>query len=136
MVCLSLSVLGGQLRLQAYRQLDRDFTFRLASPSKLVQSGIYAYIQHPSYIGGVLLIFCYSGLIIRTDGVLSCLMVNPFLSIILRGVVYLNCLHMVGGVVFSFPPRIRQEEALLRQTFGHDWEVYHGKTARFIPFLV
>lgn len=47
-------------------------------------------------------------------------------------------LWMVVGVVrigsFGYL-RVRDEEKMLRETFGEEWEVYHARTARFIPGL-
>jgi protein-S-isoprenylcysteine O-methyltransferase Ste14 len=31
--------------------------------------------------------------------------------------------------------RIRDEEEMLKEAFGKEWEEYHSKTARFIPGL-
>lgn len=130
-----LCLFAGHLRLLAYRQLQENFTFRLAKPTKLIKSGIYAYIQHPSYLGGALFLFCYAGLIVRLDGVLNCWMCSPPLFLVLMGVVYTNAVFLVIALMFTFPSRILQEEALLRQSFGSEWEVYHRSTARLIPWL-
>ena len=31
------------------------------------------------------------------------------------------------------PPRVKDEEDMLRREFGKEWEVWASKTARFIP---
>ena len=57
--CL-LAVAGGIIRLACYRELGTLFTFELSirKDHKLITSGPYAYVRHPSYAG---LIFLYSG---------------------------------------------------------------------------
>src|ERR1700760_951759 len=41
---------AGIIRITAFYYLDKNFTFELAVPNKLVTTGIYAYVQHPSYL--------------------------------------------------------------------------------------
>ena len=126
---------GGHLRLLSYRHLEKNFTFRLARPERLIRSGPYAFMQHPSYTGGFMSLFFYSGLVIRPDGVLSCWMSNGPWSTVLKGFVYFNYIFLVVAVLLTFPSRILKEEELLRQTFGTEWEEYHLKTARLIPWI-
>ncbi|KAI9928597.1 hypothetical protein ASPWEDRAFT_65659 [Aspergillus wentii DTO 134E9] len=123
---------GGYLRLLAYSQLRGNFTFRLARPSELVQDGIYAWIQHPSYTGAVLLIACYCGLFLRPGGVLGCWLGSASLNILVYG----NWIFLAMAMVLTYPPRISREEKMLHDTFGKVWEDYHRRTARFIPLVV
>ncbi|KAJ8104669.1 hypothetical protein ONZ43_g7742 [Nemania bipapillata] len=63
---------GVPLRLRSYATLGKNFTFALAEPDRLTTSGIYRYVQHPSYTGLVTLILCNVSLVGRIDGALSC----------------------------------------------------------------
>ena len=40
-----------------------------------------------------------------------------------------------GFVVVSMGTRVRDEEAMLKEAFGKEWEEWHRKTSRFIPGL-
>ncbi|KAJ5481866.1 hypothetical protein N7475_000678 [Penicillium sp. IBT 31633x] len=126
-----VSLFGGYLRLVAYMQLRENFTFRLARPSQIVKTGIYAWVQHPSYSGAALLIFCYCGLVMRADGVLSCWLGG----ILLHGIVYANWVYLVWAVTVVFPLRITKEEKMLRDGVGKEWEDYNRQTARLVPHV-
>ncbi len=41
---------------------------------------------------------------------------------------------VIGFCVLAI--RVRDEEALLKTTFGTEWEEYHRRTKRFIPGLI
>ena len=51
-----LTVIGAIIRLASYRELGRLFTFDLSirKGHKLVTTGPYSYIRHPSYTGAIL----------------------------------------------------------------------------------
>jgi protein-S-isoprenylcysteine O-methyltransferase Ste14 len=132
---LPLCLFAGHLRLFAFRQLQKSFTFRLAKPSKLVTSGIYAWLQHPSYTGVAVLSTCYAGIIIRADGILACWMHCPVSSLTLQIFVHANMIFISIAILLTYPARIVREEALLRKCFGQEWEEYHRSTARLIPWL-
>lgn len=40
-VCLTLIFIFGTMRIMAYRQLGRDFIYKLAPPPKLITAGLY-----------------------------------------------------------------------------------------------
>ena len=41
----------------------------------------------------------------------------------------LTTCFMIGGLAF----RVREEEAMLKKAFGNEWELWHARTARFVP---
>ena len=103
---------GGALRLWPVFVLGRRFSGLVAiQPGhKLVTTGIYAVVRHPSYLG----------LIVSTLG-----WVLAFRS--LAGVLL---------TVILIPPilaRIKSEEALLGTQFGDDYEAYRRRTWRLLP---
>lgn len=125
---------GIPLRLASYSSLGRNFTFALAEPDRLTTTGMYRYVQHPSYTGLLVLAACNVALLCRPDGVLSC-WIPPRWYHILRDVEWGLIPVGFSVLMFAMWTRVRQEERLLRTEFGVEWETWHAKTARFIPWL-
>jgi protein-S-isoprenylcysteine O-methyltransferase Ste14 len=131
LVCLSLIYTAGAMRLWAYATLGSSFTFELARPKKLVTTGIYKHIQHPSYPPDVVLCIANFALFTAPDGVMGCFL-PPWLAqwkwpaILAINVIYVPALAV----------RVIDEERMLKETFGKEWEAWHAKTARFIPGVV
>lgn len=127
-------VVFGSLRLYAYRSLGSNFTFQLAAPSKLVKTGIYRYIQHPSYVG-LFAVRCVDFYTLqRLDGVAACLLPRvivgvPWLSEVFGTV-------MAGLSIWVLRIRVKDEEQMMKEKFGENWEVWHQKTARFVPGIL
>jgi protein-S-isoprenylcysteine O-methyltransferase Ste14 len=78
----------------------------------LVTTGPYKYIRHPRYTGGILLAFGMS------------LLYNSWVGLALS-------FAFIGVIIF----RIRDEEDLMQQAFGQEWEHYCQRTRRLVPFL-
>ncbi|KAL4902926.1 hypothetical protein BDW74DRAFT_180225 [Aspergillus multicolor] len=132
---LALVAGGAYLRLGAYAGLGRNFTYELAKPDRLTTSGIYAYLQHPSYTGMALELAGYYGLLVNAlDTPVACL-IPGFLLGFLR--TWELPFLMVQSTIFVsfFTMRIRDEEKMLREKFGRVWEVWHKRTARVIPWV-
>ncbi|PMD60711.1 uncharacterized protein K444DRAFT_612409 [Hyaloscypha bicolor E] len=136
-VVLMSIVIAAPVRLLAFRQLGENFTFRLAKPKVLVKTGLYAYVQHPSYPTNWLILTSNVALLLRLDGILGCLL--P--SCVVRwgmwsgGLRVWPTLLVIMGVfgLFGVGIRVKDEEAMLKREFGREWEKYHRKTKRFIP---
>ncbi|QPC76927.1 hypothetical protein HYE68_007679 [Fusarium pseudograminearum] len=124
---------GIPLRLIPYASLGKNFTFALKTPDQLKTTGIYQYVQHPSYTGVIILVLSNVALLTRLDGPLSC-WIPPQ---------YYNTLYWMLGLmapctaVFFYGTwkRVREEEKMLKAAFGKEWENWHAKTARFIPYI-
>ncbi|KAL4994669.1 hypothetical protein BDV10DRAFT_188791 [Aspergillus recurvatus] len=132
---LTLVALGAFIRLSAYGGLGRNFTYQLAKPNRLVTSGLYKYLQHPSYTGIVLLLAGYGGLVVnRFDTPIACLIPGELLGLLKR---WEPGLFVFAATVLflSLTVRIRDEERMLKEKFGREWEVWHEKTARIIPWI-
>lgn len=125
---------GIPLRLASYALLGKNFTFTLAEPDRLTRTGLYRYVQHPSYTGLLILIVCNVALLCRTDGVLSC-WAPPVWYPLLRMTEWVLAPVGLVGVLFAVWTRVREEERMLRAEFGLEWEIWHACTARFIPWL-
>jgi protein-S-isoprenylcysteine O-methyltransferase Ste14 len=78
----------------------------------LVTAGPYRYLRHPRYLG---IIVSFAGI----------------------SLVYLSwiALILVAGLKLVLIWRIRDEEALMHQEFGTDWEAYTKRSWRLIPFV-
>jgi protein-S-isoprenylcysteine O-methyltransferase Ste14 len=111
---VALFAAGGVLRIWPVFVLGPRFSGLVAIQAghRLVTTGIYAVIRHPSYLG-LLINSLGWGLAFRSGlGVmLAALLVPPLLV------------------------RIRAEERLLRTQFGGDYDAYCTRTARLIPGL-
>ena len=127
------TALASILRLSSFRSLGHHFTYQLAIlPShKLVTTGPYAYIRHPSYIAlpfivlGCALSFTSQGTVLRkwigesnTDGVVLSVLV---------GMLYVG---------WQFVKRAEVEDQVLKEEFGKEWEEWARVVKyRFIPGL-
>lgn len=124
---------GVPLRLVSYSSLGKNFTFALTEPVCLKTTGIYHYVQHPSYTGLAVLIVSNVALLGRIDGVLSCWFSARWYEALHT---WEWTLAFVGLSVpmFGIWVRVRQEERMLQAKFKDDWERWHARTARFIPW--
>jgi protein-S-isoprenylcysteine O-methyltransferase Ste14 len=103
---------GGALRIWPVFVLGRRFSGLVAiQPGhRLVTSGIYGIIRHPSYLG---LLFESLGWAIAFRSGIGLL--------------------LAALTIPLFLVRIRAEESLLRSEFGGDYDVYRARTWRLIP---
>ena len=131
---LALILVGVPLRLIPYASLGKNFTFALTEPDRLTTTGIYRYVQHPSYTGATLVCAGNAMLINRLNGVLSCLIPPRYYQTVhsLGWTLTAVFTALAASMVWT---RVRQEEKLLRSRFGAEWEAWHAKTARFIPWI-
>ncbi|EIW57873.1 uncharacterized protein TRAVEDRAFT_126344, partial [Trametes versicolor FP-101664 SS1] len=125
---------GGGMRISTYRALGSLFTYEvfIKDDHRLVTSGPYRYVRHPSYTGVVLLLLG-THLVHFADGGYATycgLAATP----------------MVCGVWFwkisapfsllSVFRRCPVEDAQLRERFGKEWEKYRQETPyAMLPFL-
>ena len=105
---------GGVLRLAPVFVLGRRFSGLVAiqSEHRLVSSGLYGVIRHPSYLGLFVLSLGW-GLAFRSGvGVILAVLTLPVLL-----------------------ARIDAEERLLSETFGAEYDAYRARTWRLIPYV-
>ena len=103
------------VRWVAITHLGRFFTVNvaIAEDHKLITTGPYRYVRHPSYTG-LSLIFLGFGL---------CM-----LNILSLAAVFLP-------ISVAFIWRMHVEEAALREVFGESYHTYATRTRRIIPFV-
>lgn len=126
--------IAAPIRLLAYSQLGKNFTFRLEKPKNLVKNGLYAYVQHPSYPSLLLVVAAGSFFWLRLDGVAACLL--PSFLVMIKSLSEILALGIIAVVGFGVWLRVKDEEAMLKKEFGKEWIEYHSKTKRFIPWVI
>lgn len=132
-----LILVFGPLRLGAYKNLGKNFTYGLAAPNTLITDGIYQYMQHPSYTGLCVVIAANLALLTRWDASVGCLLSDRVISY-LHAIPHAAELGIALVLLIAVPQlatRVRQEEAMLKELFGDDWVKWNAKTSRFIPGL-
>jgi protein-S-isoprenylcysteine O-methyltransferase Ste14 len=112
---LALIVAGMLFRFTAIYTLGRYFTVDVAirTDHKIVKSGVYRYLRHPSYLG---LLISFFG---------NALAFNSWMAV------------LVGflPVLTVFLYRIKIEEELLISNFGQEYVDYKKGTWRLLPFI-
>ena len=122
-LAIALAIIGGFIRAQCYRELGKHFTFELSihKDHKLVTSGPYSVVRHPSYTGfslttsALCLLHCANGSWARESGFMSTAFGRIFL---LFAVVYWFL------VITAMFPRMREEDRELRRHFGKQWDAW------------
>ncbi|KAF9912281.1 hypothetical protein EC991_000173 [Linnemannia zychae] len=149
-VATALCLLGYALRKWSFVTLDRFFTYQLTirTGHKLVQSGPYTYLRHPSYTGAIInsiafkILIFHQGLwnvftLLASRAASAVLQTKIAIPSSVCGVqtevwaMFAYALVMIYGIAF----RVRNEERMLKSHFGREWDVYASKRWRFIPFV-
>lgn len=131
---LLIIYIGAYIRLSAFGGLGKYFTFHLATPDRLVTTGIYKWVQHPSYTGVLLVQTGLYALFLRWDAAPACWFPEWALSG-LQGWGLSAAVAVMGASLWGMRLRVVDEENMLRQKFGAEWENWHRSTSRFIPGL-
>ena len=131
---LASILMAAPIRLLAFKQLGENFTFRLAKPKRLVKTGLYAYVQHPSYPTDWVVLTSNIAMLLRPDGVLGCVLPSRWVSV---GVKMWPVLLLLSGALGlgAIWVRVQNEEAMLKDHFESEWEEYSQRTKRFVPGL-
>lgn len=133
---LGMIFVGAFIRLSAYGGLGRNFTFHLANPDRLITSGIYQYMQHPSYTGAALVTFGMAGALMRWDTATGACWMQPWMMQSLDGYGYIFAVSWGIFFVSIIRVRVADEEKMLKEQFGKEWEEWHRQTKRFIPGVI
>jgi len=127
-----MTVVGMLIRIQCFRDLGQFFTFDLSilPGHRLVTSGSYRYVRHPSYTGSMLIVvgLAFSHL---TAGSLAveCSVLGPI------GSLYLCTAWWVWTLSVGVSRAIAEDKEL-QKLFGTEWEAYAATTKSwFVPGL-
>jgi protein-S-isoprenylcysteine O-methyltransferase Ste14 len=106
---------GSLLRRHCWRMLGQHFTGNVkASPDQpVVERGVYRWVRHPSYTGGMLM---YMGTGLALTNWLSLLIIT-----------------VAGASAYLY--RVRVEEQALQESLGGRYQEYMRRTKRFVPFV-
>lgn len=106
---------GTIFRIWSIQTLGKYFTATVKTQSnqKIITTGVYGIIRHPSYLGAYLAI------------VGSSFLLNAFIGIFFSTLIML--------IAYGF--RITVEEETLVRTFGEEYTAYQRKTKKLIPYL-
>ena len=126
-----LMVMGTIIRIQCYRELGKHFTFEVTilKDHKLITSGPYSYVRHPSYTGAYL---CLAGIALWYAAQGSWLRESykmPLAWPLLAPVTVHT--FMAGLVLFR---RISKEDEMMMKIFGKEWDEWARKVPdRILP---
>ncbi|KAF8884277.1 hypothetical protein CPB84DRAFT_1789260 [Gymnopilus junonius] len=128
----ALIVIGSLVRLSTYRHLGRYFRFQasIQKDHKLIVSGLYSVVRHPSYTGllithpGWVLWYCADGSWIRESGLWA-----TFGG---KVVVLTYFVGLLCGSLYVTLMRMGHEDEALKKTFGKEWDEW----ARRVPHRI
>ena len=131
----TLTLCGALVRLWSYSALGVHFTFQLSllKNHKLVTTGPYAYVRHPSYTA---LILTVTGIFICESSSGSWYMeARAFDSAVGKGIALLaGC---CVAILFSVVSRAAKEDQLLSENFGQEWKEWRQRVPyRLIPCVL
>jgi protein-S-isoprenylcysteine O-methyltransferase Ste14 len=108
-----LLVAGIVLRIWSIIHLGRFFTVdvTIQEGQRVIQSGPYRYVRHPSYAGSILALVG-----------LACLTFN-----------WLGFVVIIACSLVAYTLRISVEEKVLYQNLGEEYREYAERTKRLIP---
>jgi protein-S-isoprenylcysteine O-methyltransferase Ste14 len=112
---LALMIAGALLRQHCLKMLGDHFTYdvRVSEKSEIIKRGIYKWVRHPSYTGGMLF--------------------NLGLGLALTN--WNSIAFIVIGMVVMYVYRVHVEEQALLQIHSGSYREYMRHTKRFVPFL-
>jgi len=112
---LSLMLFGIILRSTAIAQLGRFHSPNVAihADHRLIETGLYRYVRHPSYLGGLIAFLGFSFALANWLSILVMMTILP-------------CVYLY---------RIHEEDNALLLAFGDSYRSYCQRTKRLIPWL-
>lgn len=112
---ITLLIGGGIFRILSIQKLGKHFTatVRTQDDQKIIKTGAYQYLRHPSYLGAYLAVIGTTVLLHAN--------ISIFIAIV--------------GMFLTYVYRIRVEEKTLVNEFGSEYENYQKETNRMIPFI-
>ena len=132
LIGLLFTLVGMLIRIRCFQELGQLFTFDLSilPDHKLVTSGSYSYVRHPSYTGSILIVIGLSLSQMTAGSVLvDCSFIGT-LGIRFLWVAWWTWTLSVGI------SRVLAEDKELQKLFGSEWDAYAAATKYwFFPGL-
>lgn len=112
-IALIVAAIGLSLRTWAVLTLGNRFTMHIAVEKghRLIRSGPYAIVRHPSYLGAFLLFMAMTVFLHAWFSALAAAVLLPL----------------------AFLRRIHREEAILKEAFGAEYEAYCADVKMILP---
>ncbi|CAG8686878.1 2170_t:CDS:1 [Ambispora leptoticha] len=133
-----LSIFGAILRIKCYQVLEKFFTFHLTihEEHKLITTGPYKNLRHPSYSAMMLLAISELYLVfVLFDNIPdSWWLFIEFRGLVTKGMIVGVVLLGLYLLMFLWS-RIKLEEEMLKKKFGKEWDEYASTRKRLIPFV-
>jgi protein-S-isoprenylcysteine O-methyltransferase Ste14 len=133
---IALAIAGGALRAWCYRELGKYFTFEMsvAKDHRLVTTGPYSIVRHPSYTGGfmaitsIFLLHASQGSWVRESGLLQ------YPSVKIGAGIFASIIVVSPPALFV---RMAAEDKALRKQFGDKWDAWATRVRyRIIPGIL
>ncbi|KAF9221769.1 hypothetical protein BS17DRAFT_784673 [Gyrodon lividus] len=134
-----LSIVGSFIRAHCYRTLGRMFTFELSirKEHKLITSGAYAIVRHPSYTGGICVglgfLLCslsHHSWFVAGSGLFPNLHSEPRLM----NVLVCTWMLIFVGLGVGLVTRMNKEDSMLEKNFGEEWKEWAKRVpCRLVP---
>ena len=129
--------MGGLIRLMCYNALGNMFRWEVSilKSHKLITTGPYSIVRHPSYTGSIFVTAGYVGLSFAGGTVVQeCLI--PSYGIWAQSVIWFMAIFWIGIVIW-LSLRTIEEDQLLKKEFGEQWDKWAAKTKyRMIPYIL
>ncbi|GBB84132.1 hypothetical protein RclHR1_10780002 [Rhizophagus clarus] len=130
-----LNIIGCLIRLWCFHTLKEFFTFNVTilKNHKLIDTGPYALLIHPSYTGVILMTPNVLYVIYQLHYYIPIYSPIDFSPFIFNWYYYTLFVFLY---IYLGTKRILNEENLLKQNFGKEWDLYSKKRKRLIPYLI
>ncbi|KZV68621.1 hypothetical protein PENSPDRAFT_687078 [Peniophora sp. CONT] len=132
---VACAVCGALVRLWSYRAMGAQFTFQLSllKDHKLITTGPYAYVRHPSY----------TALIMTVVGIFLCELSSGSWYMEARafdsplGKVIALLAGCCVAILVSVVSRVAKEDQLLSENFGQEWKEWENRVPyRLVPGIL
>ena len=136
LIGISLSLVCFPLRLLCFSYLGSSFSFSLRPPrgGKLVTTGPYRYVRHPSYTTAYLGMLGLAMAFFAPGTVVAKCLLNDYQGWL--GSIVATWLVLRMGIAIEWiRERVKKEDRLLEGIFGDEWRRYKQRTWALVPWV-